>query len=109
MVFGERVKARRLALGLTQEDMIELTGKGQSQVWRYETGKTWPSAEVVRIFAIALGTSADYLVGLTNDPNRIAKNELTPDENELLRLLRGTMNPDQSTRTLIGLLRVLQK
>lgn len=68
---GERIKARRMQLGLRQAqlaEMIGFTGKNPgSRVSRWETGDHEPEAMLPKI-AAALDCSVDYLLGLTDDP-----------------------------------------
>lgn len=49
---------------------------------------TVPSAELVCRAAQALNVSADYLLGLTDSPERMQISALTPQETTLIRQLR---------------------
>ena len=63
-----RIKDLRLARGFTQINVQMKTGIDQSQYSRIERGTENMSLESCRKLAIALKTSMDYLVGLTDDP-----------------------------------------
>lgn len=62
---GQWIRERRLALGLTQTDLAKRAGLDQSTISAIEIGRTkWPSAEVRRPLARALGvTDLQLLVG----------------------------------------------
>lgn len=82
-VTGERIATRRKALGLTQPQLGELIGQGQSAISHWETGNRVIEMENVIKIAGALKTTSDYLMGLTDDPEA-----LTEDESELLSAYR---------------------
>ncbi len=54
--------------GFSQIKMQFLTGIDQSDYSKIETGKRNMSFEQCKHIALALDTSMDYLVGLTDDP-----------------------------------------
>ena len=64
-----RLKALRKAKGYTQTKMQMLTGIEQSDYSKIETGKRYYTFDQCRRIALALGTSMDYLAGLTDDPH----------------------------------------
>ena len=57
--FGERLKALRLAAGLTQEKLAEQIGMRPQHLTRLETGGRTPSWETVLRIAKALNVSLD--------------------------------------------------
>lgn len=61
-----RLKELRKAKGLTQLQMQMLTGIDQSDYSKIENGKRYFSFEQCKRIALALGTSMDYLAGLTD-------------------------------------------
>ena len=63
-----RLKKLRKERGFSQIKMQMLTGIDQSDYSKIETGKRSMSFEQCRRVALALETSMDYLVGLTDDP-----------------------------------------
>lgn len=61
-----RLKELRKAKGLTQLQMQMLTGIDQSDYSKIESGKRYFSFEQCKRIALTLGTSMDYLAGLTD-------------------------------------------
>ena len=62
-----RLKELRKARGFTQIRMQMLTGIDQSDYSKLESGKRFYTFEQCRRIALALGTSMDYLAGLTDE------------------------------------------
>ena len=60
---GERIKMRRKALGMNQDDLAELASLNRVTVAKYETGKFEPGAQALARIADALETSVDALLG----------------------------------------------
>ena len=63
-----RLKELRKSKGFTQLQMQMLTGIDQSDYSKIETGKRYYTFEQCVRIATVLGTSMDYLAGLTDDP-----------------------------------------
>ncbi len=55
--FGERVRALRLAAGMTQEDLSERCGLFRTYMSRIETGKANPTLTMIHALADSLGVS----------------------------------------------------
>lgn len=100
-VFSKRLKERREALNITQEEFASRINKNQKQVWQYEAGRTMPKADVVSEMAKHLDTTTDWLLGLTDNPNRPLRgeNDLEPIEIELVGLLRS-LSPNDRRKVL---------
>ncbi len=64
----DRLRQLRKQRGITQVKMQMLTGIDQSDYSKIESGKRYYTFEQCRRIALALGTSMDYLAGLTDDP-----------------------------------------
>ncbi len=64
MSIGERMKERRLALGLTLNDLSEKAGVSRQTIFRYENGeiKNIPS-DKIELIARALETTPSFLMG----------------------------------------------
>ena len=62
-----RIRDLRKAKGYSQVKMQFLTGIDQSDYSKIETGKRNMTFEQCRRMALALGTSMDYLAGLTDE------------------------------------------
>lgn len=66
---GDRIKARREALGMTQEELADHLGyRGKSSVSKLESGQGDPGQSKVLAFARALKTTPAYLMGWVDDP-----------------------------------------
>lgn len=64
---GKRIKSRREALGLTQQELANLMGyKSKSTINKIEMGKNDVSQSGVTKFANVLNTSVAYLMGWAN-------------------------------------------
>ena len=61
MAFGERLKATRTTLGLTQEELAEMVGTTKQAISRYENGGREPNLRTAKILADRLGVSLDDL------------------------------------------------
>ncbi len=66
-----RYKARRLELDLRQDEVARATGLHPTQVSHYEAGEREPSVGNLIKLARALNCSADYLLGLSDNPGAI--------------------------------------
>ncbi len=69
MTTGERIRERRKALDMTADELARLLGISRATVYRYESGEISkiPISQLSPI-AAALHTSADYLMGWSDDP-----------------------------------------
>ena len=71
-VIATRITALRQARGLTQGRLGFLAGLTRTALWRIEQDRRpGLQAVVVGRLAVALHTSADYLLGLTDDPTPV--------------------------------------
>ena len=69
MMLGSRVREVRERLGMTQEKLAQQVEIERNTLWYIEAGRTkHPRADQVAALAQALHVSADYLLGLTDDP-----------------------------------------
>ena len=68
-----RLRKLREERKFTQVKMQMLTGIDQSDYSKIEQGKRNMSFEQCKRIALALGTSMDYLAGLTDDPTPYAR------------------------------------
>lgn len=59
---GERIRARREALGMQQIDLADAIGVRPHSMWRYEAGKSRPRAEMLDKIADALQTTSKALL-----------------------------------------------
>ena len=82
MTIADRIRNRRLELGLSVDDLANLLQKNRATVYRYESSyiKTY-SPEVIASLAKALQTSPGYFYGYNEtDPDPFASDQpLTPE------------------------------
>ena len=106
MTVGERIKKRRIELGLTQEELAKRMGyKGKTSVCVAETKGDNVTTTKVEKFAKALDVSAKYLMGWEDtddnttvirdlyahiDPEIIEKAEHDPQLMEFIQLFLNT-------------------
>lgn len=74
MTVGERIKLKRIELGMSQEELAAKMGySGKSSVCKAETyGDSITTAKVTK-FAKALGVTESYLMGWSNDNSHIVE------------------------------------
>ena len=65
-MFGENLKKLRMARGLSQEELGELTQLGQSNISAWERGGRMPLPDGLIKLALFFECSIDYLVGCGN-------------------------------------------
>lgn len=82
---GERIKDRREKLNLTQDQLAETMGVTRNALSSYESDRNFPPGKALGVLADALNTSADYILGRTDDPMPPKNNNDTPTEDELKR------------------------
>ena len=75
---GERLRMARNKRGLTQEQLGDLVHVSDATINRYEREKSDPDTVMLRQLAAELGTTPDYLLGLTDDPNPDRVRETVP-------------------------------
>ena len=84
MILAERLKARRLELGLTTVDVARAVGVSRSTVGRWENGDIANMKDdKIKVLADALGVSPSYLMGWSDDKARSA------EEHDLVRACEG--------------------
>jgi transcriptional regulator with XRE-family HTH domain len=97
MPFPERLTAFRKAKGLTQQALADQIGSSKIQIYRYESGASQPTLDVLRKLALALSVSADDLV--------FEADERGPGDNlkmQFEEVSRFDAEDLQAARTLLG-------
>jgi transcriptional regulator with XRE-family HTH domain len=69
---GERVRAAREALELSQVDCAAKAEMRPHTLWRIEAGKSEPSVDALDRLARVLGVSTDHLIRGDKKPGRAA-------------------------------------
>ena len=72
-ILGERVRRRRMVLGLNQTAFADTVGIPVPTLSSIEHGHQSIYVERVVQLAQALGVSTDYLLGLSDDPEKASK------------------------------------
>lgn len=67
-LFGQRISKLRKDFDETQLALGELLGVGKSQISEIERGNRTTTAERIALICQHYHVSADYLLGLTDDP-----------------------------------------
>lgn len=98
MNVGDRIKARRLELGLTLEELGKKLGVNRSTVKRYEDGSTQHVADgKLELLAVALRTTPGALLGW-DEPSPKAADIL---DGEILLLAREMQDLPDDKRALL--------
>lgn len=85
----DRLKAVRVKSGHTQESLAELLQTDKRAISRWESGTFTPNTETLVRIAQILNVSADYLLGLSDNPApQVRVDNLTEEEREVLIAMR---------------------
>lgn len=76
-VFAKRMRELRESLGVNQTEVANRAGISRQSVTQYERGTRVPDIKTLRNLAVVFGVTSDYLVGLSDIPDRTTK---LPDE-----------------------------
>lgn len=90
-ILGKRIKESREKAKLTQPDLAKMVGSTDRNISNYETGYSYPSVKVLYHISVALETSADYLLGLTDQASMPAQNSaaVSLDDERILHELKN--------------------
>ena len=97
MSFGGNLAKFRKQRGLTQEELVKLSGVGISQIRRYETDKSTPSLDATIRLVKALGVSIDEMV--FDKTTAIASNKII--DRELLEQFEMISYMEEEERNLV--------
>ncbi|MAU09639.1 MAG: hypothetical protein CL607_07450 [Anaerolineaceae bacterium] len=85
---GTRIKYARESRKLSQQDLADRCKIGVAQIWRYENDKSKPGADHLVTLSKELFVSADYLLGLSDNPRGFSEGEeLNEVQKELVSLV----------------------
>lgn len=105
-----RIKQLRESNNLDISDLESLTGISAAHLYRMEKGERTPGADTLAKLAPALGTTSDYLIGLTDNPasrpnpDQISLAERTLSDPELRQIVTAWPRlSERSRKTLAGL------
>lgn len=97
MSFGKNLAKFRKQRGLTQEELVKLSGVGISQIRRYEADKSTPSLDATIKLVKAIGVSIDEMV--FDKTTAIASNKII--DRELLEQFEMISYMDEEERSLV--------
>lgn len=98
MSVGERIKEKRLEMGLSLEDLAKAIGVNRSTVKRYEDGKILRIPHnVIEMLAVILNTTPEYLMGWDNK----SENSDLELDGEILILAREMQSLPKEKRSLL--------
>lgn len=88
----------RKQLGITKQEAAKRMQMSQPAYLRYESGERKPSIHVIQFMAHILGTSVNYLIGKTDNPNPDSYLVKIENEPELFDLITTYVNSDANTQ-----------
>ena len=77
-IFGQRLRAIRKASGQKQEELGAVLGVQKSQISELERGSASTTLERLSVICEHYNVSADYLLGLTDDPKPFKRRKKAP-------------------------------
>lgn len=86
---GERIRDKRIELGLSQSEVAEAVGWYPSKLNNIENGTTTIDVDHLEAVAMGLGLPVLELVPEPSDPPEPVGRKLQPDEKRVLRALRS--------------------
>lgn len=106
MTLGERVKARRQALGLSQREMAARLGyTDHTSLTRIESGKADPPQSRIVKIAEVLGVTPGYLMGWEEQPEDLgALAAMVLKDPQLLAMVKNFNTLDQADRLTVSTL-----
>lgn len=94
----ERLINCRKQLGITKQEAAKRMQMSQPAYLRYESGERQPSIHVIEFMAHILGTSVNYLIGKTDNPNPDSYLVKIENEPELFDLITTYVNANTDTK-----------
>lgn len=77
---GDRLRALRENQNITQKDLADRLHISESQIFRYEKDEIEPRADVVVKIAEFFNVTADFLLGMSEEPGIYQRSDLKPQE-----------------------------
>ena len=84
MLIKERLSALIEATGMNVQEFEKGINKGNGVVGKWISGKTMPKADSIYAVSKFCGVSADYILGLSDEPNAPSLESLLSDDERLL-------------------------
>lgn len=86
MSVGSRLKERREAVGITQEELAKLLGVSKGAIGNYETGISYPKIENMTKLFDLLKTDANYIF---QDDLTVEENHFSEEEKRIVSKIRS--------------------
>lgn len=100
---GERIKKRRIELGLTQTDIKEATGISSGNMSDVERGNRFPSIPTLIQLCSVLNCTSDYiLTGLSPISEKITDNNIPTSVSYLIELFSSLSDDDVDDLTALA-------
>lgn len=88
-IFAERLRILRERHEMTQEELAERLHLSKKTISAYETGRAQPTLSTLAKIADILNTTADYLLGTTDDPRPQRQKMYTERDFETIPVYNG--------------------
>ena len=95
-MIGERLKALRVGVRLSQTKLAGILGTQQSSINRYEQGQAVPGPEMFVKYADYFDVSMDYIFGRTDNPQGKLyeyKPTYSPEREDMRRFIEMCFDP----------------
>jgi transcriptional regulator with XRE-family HTH domain len=104
-ITAQRIYDLRQQLGLTQQELADKANLERKTIIRIESGQNVPGVRALAALSKVFGVTADYLLGLSNDPHTLpaSESDLSELELEAIQAFRRAQSDDQRRRLLKAL------
>jgi len=103
MHYGERLKALRSTMGLSQQELAHELNINRSTYARYELKQTQPDFETLQKIADFFNVTVDYLLGRSDHPDKLGWGNLTEtDVAKRMDKLREDLQNDKEKLSFSG-------
>lgn len=99
----QKIKSRRIAMGLSQEQLAQKLGCATSRIGKWEIGTGSPDAGQIWALAEALNVTTEWICSPDADPENPEQIDQIPRELEQILDLVQALGWEESRRRLIGL------
>jgi transcriptional regulator with XRE-family HTH domain len=86
MSVGERIKNRRIELGISQTQLAKKASLTSASISQFESGSRKPSFDVISKLALALEINTDYLLGNNHEKGKSVTIE--PEYAEIISIIK---------------------
>ena len=109
---GNRLRALRESIGISQSKFADVIGSTQSSINRYENGQATPTVALLRKYADYFDVSMDYIFARCDEPQGMLYRAIPPvgkDNPELAQFVEMCFDPaspmnDKLKKTLLQML-----